>query len=167
VTPRDYITEWRAHAPWVEDFKVEQNLVISRALFAIFSHPALGNPLFSAAGLHSISCISNLQLVIPRTSISSKSALSPPARSWAPCARCSIRGLTNRNGGRPRDASPLSTDSTPTPQTRIQPLSSTGNTASGRWASKKLQDVRWWHALLTYIVIGGGLSLLLSLCSHR
>jgi Nucleotidyl transferase AbiEii toxin, Type IV TA system len=41
VIPRDYITEWRAHAPWVEDFQVEQDLVISRALVAIFSHPAL------------------------------------------------------------------------------------------------------------------------------
>ena len=28
---RDYITEWRAQAPWVQDFQVEQDLVISRA----------------------------------------------------------------------------------------------------------------------------------------
>jgi hypothetical protein len=34
VIPRDYVTEWRAHAPWVEDFQVEQDLVISRALVA-------------------------------------------------------------------------------------------------------------------------------------
>ncbi len=32
MIPRDYITEWRAHAPWVQDFQVEQDLVISRAL---------------------------------------------------------------------------------------------------------------------------------------
>ncbi len=31
MIPRDYITEWRAEAPWVQDFQVEQDLVISRA----------------------------------------------------------------------------------------------------------------------------------------
>jgi predicted nucleotidyltransferase component of viral defense system len=41
VIPRDYITEWRASAPWVQDFQVEQDLVICRALVAIFSHPIL------------------------------------------------------------------------------------------------------------------------------
>lgn len=41
MIPRDYITEWRAQAPWVQDFQVEQDLVISRALVAIFSHPVL------------------------------------------------------------------------------------------------------------------------------
>lgn len=38
MIPRDYITEWRAEAPWVQDFQVEQDLVISRALVEIFSH---------------------------------------------------------------------------------------------------------------------------------
>ena len=32
---KDYITEWRAHAPWVTDAQVEQDLVISRALVEI------------------------------------------------------------------------------------------------------------------------------------
>ena len=41
MIPRDYITEWRSQAPWVQDFQVEQDLVISRALVAIFSHPVL------------------------------------------------------------------------------------------------------------------------------
>jgi predicted nucleotidyltransferase component of viral defense system len=41
VIPRDYITEWRAQAPWVQDFQVEQDLVISRALLEIFTHPLL------------------------------------------------------------------------------------------------------------------------------
>ncbi len=41
MIPRDYITEWRARAPWVDDFQVEQDLVISRALVEIFSHPHL------------------------------------------------------------------------------------------------------------------------------
>lgn len=41
MIPRDYITEWRAHAPWVQDFQVEEDLVISRALVAILSRPVL------------------------------------------------------------------------------------------------------------------------------
>ncbi len=41
MIPRDYITEWRAQVPWVEDFQVEQDLAISRALIEIFSHPLL------------------------------------------------------------------------------------------------------------------------------
>lgn len=41
MIPRDFITEWRDEAPWVEDYQVEQDLVISRALVAIFSHPLL------------------------------------------------------------------------------------------------------------------------------
>ena len=41
MIPRDYITAWRAEAPWVEDSQVEQDLVISRALVSIFSHPLL------------------------------------------------------------------------------------------------------------------------------
>ena len=26
MIPHDHITEWRAHAPWVQDFQVEQNI---------------------------------------------------------------------------------------------------------------------------------------------
>lgn len=37
----DYISEWRANAPWVLDAQVEQDLVISKALVDIFSHPLL------------------------------------------------------------------------------------------------------------------------------
>ncbi|MCA9411536.1 MAG: nucleotidyl transferase AbiEii/AbiGii toxin family protein [Candidatus Omnitrophica bacterium] len=37
MIPRDYITEWRAKAPWVYDFQIEQDLILSRALVAIFS----------------------------------------------------------------------------------------------------------------------------------
>jgi predicted nucleotidyltransferase component of viral defense system len=50
VIPRDYITEWRAQAPWVEDVQVEQDLVISRALVAIFSHPLLSKSLAFRGG---------------------------------------------------------------------------------------------------------------------
>jgi hypothetical protein len=31
MIPRDFITEWRTHAPWVLDRHVEQDLVISSA----------------------------------------------------------------------------------------------------------------------------------------
>jgi predicted nucleotidyltransferase component of viral defense system len=37
VIPRDFITEWRAQAPWVADRQVEQDLAISRALVELFS----------------------------------------------------------------------------------------------------------------------------------
>jgi predicted nucleotidyltransferase component of viral defense system len=50
VIPRDYITEWRARAPWVDDAQVEQDLVISRALVAIFSDPLLKDALAFRGG---------------------------------------------------------------------------------------------------------------------
>ena len=50
MIPRDYITEWREHAPWVQDFQVEQDLVISRALVDIFSHPVLRESLAFRGG---------------------------------------------------------------------------------------------------------------------
>jgi len=50
VIPRDFITEWRAHAPWVADRQVEQDLVISRALVELFSRPAISNGLAFRGG---------------------------------------------------------------------------------------------------------------------
>ncbi|EQD36876.1 hypothetical protein B1B_16360, partial [mine drainage metagenome] len=50
MIPRDYITEWRAQAPWVQDFQVEQDLVISRALVEIFSHSVLKDALAFRGG---------------------------------------------------------------------------------------------------------------------
>ena len=50
MIPRDYITEWRARAPWVQDFQVEQDLVICKALIDIFSHPALKDALAFRGG---------------------------------------------------------------------------------------------------------------------
>lgn len=41
MIPKDYITEWREHAPWVQDAQVEQDLVISRALIEIFRVPEI------------------------------------------------------------------------------------------------------------------------------
>ena len=50
MIPRDYITAWRNRAPWVQDFQVEQDLVISRALVDIFSHPLLAERLAFRGG---------------------------------------------------------------------------------------------------------------------
>lgn len=41
MIPKAYITAWRKKAPWQEDFQVEQDLLIERALIAIFSEPFL------------------------------------------------------------------------------------------------------------------------------
>lgn len=43
MIPRDYITEWRSEAPWVEDYQVEQDLVVSRALIEIFVDALVAN----------------------------------------------------------------------------------------------------------------------------
>jgi len=50
MIPRDYITQWRERAPWTEDFQVEQDLVISRALVEIFSDPVLAGALAFRGG---------------------------------------------------------------------------------------------------------------------
>ena len=50
MIPRDYITAWRAEAPWVQDFQVEQDLVISRAVVEIFSHELLRDALAFRGG---------------------------------------------------------------------------------------------------------------------
>ena len=39
MIPRRYITEGKANAPWPTDAQVEQDLVIERALIALFSLP--------------------------------------------------------------------------------------------------------------------------------
>jgi predicted nucleotidyltransferase component of viral defense system len=50
MIPRDYITQWRAQVPWVDDAQVEQDLVISRALVDIFSNDLLHNALAFRGG---------------------------------------------------------------------------------------------------------------------
>lgn len=50
MIPSDYITEWRQKAPWVQDFQVEQDLVISRALVEVFTHPTLADSLAFRGG---------------------------------------------------------------------------------------------------------------------
>lgn len=41
MIPQDYITAWSRVAPWASRRQVEQDLIISRALVAIFSDPFL------------------------------------------------------------------------------------------------------------------------------
>ncbi len=41
MIPQAYITEWRTKAPWPENYQVEQDLVIERALVEIYTDPFL------------------------------------------------------------------------------------------------------------------------------
>lgn len=50
MIPKDFITEWRAHAPWVSDRQVEQDLVISRALVELFAREPIANALAFRGG---------------------------------------------------------------------------------------------------------------------
>lgn len=50
MIPKDFITEWRASAPWVADRQVEQDLVISRALVELFSRPTIANAIAFRGG---------------------------------------------------------------------------------------------------------------------
>jgi hypothetical protein len=45
MIPQAYINEWRLYAPWQEDFQIEQDLIICRALNSIFSDDVLKNKL--------------------------------------------------------------------------------------------------------------------------
>jgi len=50
MIPRDFVTEWRAVAPWVLDRQVEQDLVIARALVELFSRPRIATALAFRGG---------------------------------------------------------------------------------------------------------------------
>jgi predicted nucleotidyltransferase component of viral defense system len=50
MIPRADILDWRAHAPWVLDEQVEQDLLISRAVVQIFAQPVLGASLAFRGG---------------------------------------------------------------------------------------------------------------------
>jgi predicted nucleotidyltransferase component of viral defense system len=50
VIAKDHVTAWRAHAPWVSDHQVEQDLVISRALVQIFAIEGMGRRLAFRGG---------------------------------------------------------------------------------------------------------------------
>ena len=50
MIPRDFITAWRASAPWLLDAQVEQDLVISRAIVELFRVPELAASLVFRGG---------------------------------------------------------------------------------------------------------------------
>jgi predicted nucleotidyltransferase component of viral defense system len=50
MIPRDFITEWRGRAPWVDEAQVEQDLVICRALVEVFRAPTLAQRLAFRGG---------------------------------------------------------------------------------------------------------------------
>jgi predicted nucleotidyltransferase component of viral defense system len=50
MIPKAYITAWRAHAPWLLDAQVEQDLVISRAIVELFRVPELAASLAFRGG---------------------------------------------------------------------------------------------------------------------
>lgn len=50
MIPKDFITEWREHAPWVLDRQVEQDLVISRALLELYSRAPIADGLAFRGG---------------------------------------------------------------------------------------------------------------------
>lgn len=60
MIPRAHVTAWRASAPWPTDAQVEQDLVLSRALVALYSLPEVAKALAFRGGtaLH--------KLVLPR-----------------------------------------------------------------------------------------------------
>lgn len=50
MIPLDYITEWRANAPWQQLSQVEQDLIICRALVELYSHPVIAANLVFRGG---------------------------------------------------------------------------------------------------------------------
>ena len=50
MIPEDFIIEWRAKTRWAADEQVEQDLVLSRALVAIFQDPELAGALALRGG---------------------------------------------------------------------------------------------------------------------
>lgn len=50
MIPKSYITEWSKSAPWQNNFQVEQDLVIEKALFEIFSNDELRRQLAFRGG---------------------------------------------------------------------------------------------------------------------
>lgn len=50
MIPRSYIARWKDHAPWTTNEQVEQDLIISRALVALFSNEFLSENLAFRGG---------------------------------------------------------------------------------------------------------------------
>ena len=50
MIPAAFITEWNARVPWAESAQIEQDLVLERALVAIYGHPLLARELAFRGG---------------------------------------------------------------------------------------------------------------------
>ena len=50
MIPQAHISAWRAVAPWLDDAKVEQDLVLSRAVVELFAAPDLAGGLAPRGG---------------------------------------------------------------------------------------------------------------------
>ncbi|MBS0359429.1 MAG: nucleotidyl transferase AbiEii/AbiGii toxin family protein [Proteobacteria bacterium] len=50
MIPEYCLTEWRQQVPWVEDYQVEQDLIISRALVSLYENPKIKNNLVFRGG---------------------------------------------------------------------------------------------------------------------
>ena len=50
MIPRDFITEWRAQAPWIQELQIEQDLIITRAMVKMFSQAEVGRTLAFRGG---------------------------------------------------------------------------------------------------------------------
>ena len=50
MIPFDYITEWRAEAPWTTEAQVEQDLILSRAVASMFAEPEVARLLAFRGG---------------------------------------------------------------------------------------------------------------------
>lgn len=50
MIPFDFITEWRQHAPWIQDAQVEQDLIIGRALVEMFNQDTVATTLAFRGG---------------------------------------------------------------------------------------------------------------------
>jgi predicted nucleotidyltransferase component of viral defense system len=50
MIPRNFIVEWRQHAPWISDAQVEQDLIICRALVELFSSKLIAKTLAFRGG---------------------------------------------------------------------------------------------------------------------
>lgn len=50
MIPVDYITEWRAEAPWATSAQVEQDLILSRAVVSMFADPEVSRQLAFRGG---------------------------------------------------------------------------------------------------------------------
>ena len=50
MMPKNFIIEWRQHAPWISDEQVEQDLIISRVLVELFSSELIAKTLAFRGG---------------------------------------------------------------------------------------------------------------------